>query len=384
MQVTQLATPQVLVDSAKLFANLDRMQAAVSARGLRLRPHAKTHKSPVIARWQVERGAVGICCAKLREAEVFVDAGIRDVRIAYPVNPANGSFLLSLMDRARISIVIDHPTVAEAWSDFMHRHGRTLDVLIKVDVGFHRCGIDPVAPTAMTFVRRIAQLPGLKLGGLLSHAGQGYGAASEKELAAIARTEAETLHALGESARRDGIAIEEVSVGATPTARFSLTQRGITEMRPGNYPYLDRMQLSLGAAQLSDCAFTVLGTVVSKPAADRLILDCGSKTLGSDPCRGFAAAALVSDGAASGTGYGLVFPDPEATSTEPSLLVERLSEEHAVVRVLSGRTRLEPGDLVRVLPNHACVVANLADCVRLVDGLEVVATLPVAARGRNT
>src|SRR5215203_3213414 len=117
------------------------MQAAATERGIRLRPHAKTHKSPVVARWQIERGAVGICCAKLGEAEVFADAGIKDIRIPYPLHPANADRLIALAQRARISFIVDHEAVAAAWSRALHAVAVNVDVLVKVDVGFHRCGI---------------------------------------------------------------------------------------------------------------------------------------------------------------------------------------------------------------------------------------------------
>ena len=372
MRLTELRTPQVLIERSRLESNIARMQAAAEARGRRLRPHAKTHKSPIVARMQIERGAVGICCAKLGEAEVFAAAGVGDIRLPYPVNPSNADRVLALMDRAAISIIVDHPAVARGWSDAMRRAGRTLDVLIKVDVGFHRCGIDPGAPGALAFVREVAALPGLRLRGLLSHAGHGYHATSVEELRQIARTESAIHARLAAAAREAGIAIDEISVGATPTARFSLDQPGLTEMRPGNYVYFDRSQVALGAAALADCALSVMAIVVSQPVADRLILDCGSKTLSSDAARGFGKPA----------GYGAVFPDLEADTPDDTLLVERLSEEHATVRVTSGSTKLQPGDRVRVLPNHSCVVSNLVDSVWLVEGMQVVDTLPVAARGR--
>jgi D-serine deaminase-like pyridoxal phosphate-dependent protein len=372
VRVTELPTPRVLVDEARLGANLDRMQAQASRHGLRLRPHAKTHKSPTIARWQIERGAVGICCAKLGEAEVFVEAGLRDIRLAYPILPSHASRVVALMDRAQISLILDHPRVAEGWSAAMVRAGRRLDVLVKVDVGFHRCGIDPDPGRAVGWLQRLAALPGLRLRGLLSHAGHAYQARSEDELAAIAAEEARLLGALVEAARRGGVGLEEVSVGATPTARYSVCQRGLTEIRPGNYVFFDRSQVGLGAARLEDCALTVLATVVSKPASDRLVLDCGSKTLSADAARGFVPPP----------GYGLVLADLEASVPDETLVIERLSEEHAVVRATRGATRLEPGDLVRVLPNHACVVVNLVDELCLVDGLRLVERLPVAARGK--
>jgi D-serine deaminase-like pyridoxal phosphate-dependent protein len=374
--LSDLPTPQVLIDHTRAMNNIARVQALAAGAGVQLRPHAKTHKSPVVARWQIDAGAAGIACAKVGEAEVFVGAGIENIRLPYPVNPANAPRLLALMDRATISIIVDHPAVVRGWSDAMRLAGRTLDVLVKVDVGFHRCGIDP-GGDALGFLQTVASLPGLKLRGLLSHAGHAYHAASEDDLRAIAGQEAEMLAGLKARAAASGIAVDEISVGATPTLRFSAGQPGITELRPGNYVYFDRTQLALGAASLDDCALTVLATVVSKHDG-RIILDCGSKTLTNDQARGIVPAA----------GYGAVLSGESdaldyAREIDETLTIERLSEEHATVRV-TGATRLEPGDRVRVVPNHSCVVSNLVDVVRLVDGDTVIDTLPVAARGRIT
>src|SRR3989441_10865173 len=259
MQLADLPTPQVLIDHPRLVRNIQTAQTLATSAGLKLRPHAKTHKSPIIARWQIERGAVGVCCAKLGEAEVFVAAGIDNIRLPYPVNPVNASRLLALRDRASISIIVDHLDVARGWSDAMARAGRTLDVLIKVDVGFHRCGIDP-ASDALGFITSVASLRGLTLRGLLSHAGHAYHAASDDEMCAIAQQEAETLVGLRDAASRAGIPLDEISVGATPSLRFSVRQTGLTEVRPGNYVYFDRTQVSLGAASLDDCALTIMAT----------------------------------------------------------------------------------------------------------------------------
>jgi D-serine deaminase-like pyridoxal phosphate-dependent protein len=371
MKLTDLPTPQVLIDHRRARRNIERVQTLAAAAGMAVRPHAKTHKSPVVASWQIERGATGICCAKVGEAEVFAAAGIINIRLPYPVNPSNAARVIALMDRATISIIVDHLSVARGWSDAMQRAGLVLDVLIKVDVGFHRCGIDPSA-RPMDFITSVASMKGLRLRGLLSHAGHGYHATSEHDLRQIAGHEAELLASLKEQATAAGISIEETSVGATPTLRFSLHQKGVTELRPGNYVYFDRTQVSLGAATLDDCALTVLATVVTKHDG-RIILDCGSKTLTNDGARGISAA----------TGYGAVLVgDGESPRTiDESLTIERLSEEHATVRVAASTT-LEPGDRVRVVPNHSCVVSNLVDAVRLVEDDRVVETLPIAARGR--
>lgn len=372
MTLATLRTPAVLVDQQALERNIERMQAAADSARVRLRPHAKTHKSVDIARIQIARGAAGICCAKLGEAEVFAEAGIQDIRLPYPLNPANASRLISLLDRTRLSFIVDHLDVAREWSRVLTAAGRTVDVLVKVDVGFHRCGIDPEAAGAAEFVARVADLPGLTFRGLLSHAGHAYGAASQSDTAAIASAEARVLRALRDRVAQAGVTVEEISVGATPTAKFSMREEGITEVRPGNYVYYDRTQVELGAASWEDCALTVLSRVVGRPAPDRIILDAGSKTLTTDLAKGFGDVS----------GYGAILESLDSPRPDPGLLVERLSEEHATVRVRGGASSLAPGDLVRLVPNHSCVVSNLMDAVWLVNGNDAVDRVDISARGR--
>lgn len=371
--LADIRTPRVCVDRARLAANIAAMAGTADRAGVRLRPHAKTHKSPVIARMQIAAGAVGICCAKLGEAEVFAEAGIADIRLPYPVQPSNADRVLALMDRATVSIIVDDLAVARGWSDAMTRAGRTLDTLVKVDVGFHRCGVNPDRPDVLTIIREIAALPGLDFKGLLSHAGQSYGAGSVAELETIAVKEAGILMRLAADIRRAGRPVAELSVGATPTARFITRQAGMTEMRPGNYVFFDRTQVGLKSARLDDCALFVAATVVSRPSSGRVVFDAGSKVLTSDTLRGFG----------NPTGHGLVYAALDATAPDSSIAIERLSEEHAVARVLPG-CPLRPGDRVRILPNHSCPVTNLADELLLVEGTTVIDTLPVAARGRSS
>jgi D-serine deaminase-like pyridoxal phosphate-dependent protein len=377
MTLQDVPTPAVLIEQPRVLDNIDRMQEAADRRGIRMRPHAKTHKSPVVARWQIDRGAIGICCAKLGEAEVFAEAGFTDIRVPYPLNPVNAPRVQHLLERTNLSFVVDHPEVARGWSAAMAAAGRVVEVLIKVDVGFHRCGIDPDPATALPFIKTVASLPGLTLKGLLSHAGHAYHASSEDGLRKIAEAEAHTLHSLATRAREEGVQIEELSAGATPTARYSLQQDWLTEYRAGNYVYFDRTQIALGAASIDSCALTVLATVVSKPAEDRIVLDCGSKTLAADGARGFMPVP----------GHGSVFRSialRPGLRPDNDLLVERLSEEHATVRVISGTTTLAPGDRVRVIPNHSCVVSNLFDAVWLTEADRVLGEMRVAARGRVT
>jgi len=365
-------TPYPVLSSSRLAANIARMQTLANHAKVRLRPHAKTHKSPVIARMQLDAGAVGICCAKLSEAAVFADAGIPDIRIPYPVSPSNADRVLALMERVRLSIIVDDPDVAADWSGAMTRAGKVLDILVKVDVGTHRCGVNPEAPDLVNTMTRIARLPGLSFRGLLSHAGHTYSADSPFALAAIVAQETKIMTGLAKGLRDSGVAVDEISVGATPSASLVPTQRGITEMRPGNYVFLDRTQVGLGSATYENCALFVVATVVSRPAPDRAILDCGSKTLTSDGARGFADLP----------GYGAVFLSSNENQPDSSIVIERVSEEHAICRVPPS-SPLRPGDRVRVLPNHACTVTNLTDRLWMSNDAGALVPLTVAARGRN-
>ena len=371
--ISALPTPIVAIDHARLRDNIQTMQALAQKAGVGLRPHTKTHKSPQIAKWQLEAGAIGVCCAKLGEAEVLADAGITDIRLPYPVNPVNASRVLALLGRGvTLSIIVDDLDVAREWSSKMVAASRKLNVLVKVDVGFHRCGIDPHSPQALSIVQEVAGLAGLSFRGLLSHAGQAYNVASLEELGDVAAKEIAILRTLAGAARAASVEVAEISVGSTPTARFITIQDGVTEMRPGNYVFFDRTQYGLLSAKLENCAMSIVSTVVSRPAPARVVFDAGSKTLTSDGARAFGAAA----------GHGLVYSDLESTVPDPSIMIERLSEEHSVARVLPTN-RLKPGDRVRIIPNHACTVTNLADQLLLVDGLRVLERIPVAARGKN-
>lgn len=381
MTLNDIRTPFAFIDAARVRANIQTMAQRADAARVKLRPHAKTHKSIEIAQWQIGAGAIGICCAKLGEAEVFADAGIADIRLPYPINPINADRVIALLAKTKLSIIVDDVDVAKGWSAAMTAAGKTLDVLVKVDVGFHRCGINPAAVDAAERVAFVASLPGLNFRGLLSHAGHAYHAGSEMELEHIAVREAEILRDLATQVAAMGVKVDEISVGSTPTARFIDKQVAIpaalpdapafipTEMRPGNYVFLDRTQTGLGAATLDTAAMFIAATVVSRPAPDRVILDCGAKTLALDGARGFSAMP----------GHGLVIL---ADGTpDPTLVIERLSEEHATVKA-TAPTRLRIGDRVRVLPNHSCVVTNLMDELVVAEGETVAGRIRVAARGR--
>jgi len=358
--IEDLPTPAVLVDLDVVERNIARQAERARAAGVRLRPHAKTHKSPEIARMQLAAGAAGISLAKTSEAEVFAAEGFDDIFIAYPVvGSGKAERLLALADRLRLAVGTDSVEGARALARVFHSAGRTLDVLLKVDVGYHRVGVLP--ENALAIARSLAELPGIALRGLFTHAGQVYQAESPEAVAAIGKHEGDTLAATGAALRQAGLSIDEISVGSTPSARHAMRASGVTECRPGNYVFHDGSQVALGTCAREDCAMTVLATVVSVPAPDRSVVDAGSKTLSTDPLR------------PRPDGHGLILGSGSR--------LRSLSEEHGVLRIEAGDS-FRVGERVRILPNHACVVSNLHDRLYGVRAGRVETEIRVSARGR--
>jgi D-serine deaminase-like pyridoxal phosphate-dependent protein len=358
--IEDLPTPAVLVDLDVLERNIARQAERARKAGVRLRPHAKTHKCPEIARMQLAAGAAGISLAKTSEAEVFAAAGFDDIFIAYPiVGAGKAERLLALSDRLRLAVGCDSLEGALGLSNVFHAAKRRLDVLLKIDVGYHRVGVLP--ESAAVIACRIAELPGISLRGIFTHAGQVYQAETPQAVAQIGRHEGETLVETAAALRQAGVAVEEVSVGSTPSARHSMQIAGVTECRPGNYVFHDGSQVALGTCVPEDCAMTIVATVVSVPAPDRAVVDAGSKTLSQDSLR------------PRPNGHGLIL----GARTR----LQSLSEEHGVARVEDGDS-FRVGQRVRILPNHACVVSNLHDRLYGVRAGRVETEFRIAARGR--
>lgn len=356
-----LDTPAVVIDLDVVERNIGRMAAWAKDAGVALRPHAKTHKSDRIGRLQLAAGARGLSLAKVGEAEAFVERGFADLFIAYPVvGPEKARRLLALNEKARIAVGIDSVAGARSLSDTFVDAGQRLDVSIKVDCGYHRVGVAPAE--VLPLARVVGDLRGLRLRGIFTHAGHGYGGDTPAAIADTGTGEGRTMTDVAARLRAAGFEIEQVSVGSTPTAPYAMKAPDVNECRPGNYVYHDATQVSLGTCSLEDCAMTIVATVVStSAAANQAVVDAGSKTLSTDPLR----PRLGGHGWLLGT----------------KSRVSRLSEEHGVVDVAAG-DRFEVGQRVRILPNHACVVSNLHDRLYGVRGDSVEEILPIIARGR--
>lgn len=340
-------TPYIMIDLAQLQENIKAMAEFASARGLKLRPHVKAHKIPEIARMQIAAGATGITVAKLGEAEVMFAAGIDDILVAYPlIGAVKLQRARNLLEQGcKLTFLVDSSVGAKALNELAFPGG--VDVLVKVDSGLGRCGFLP-GRDLEDFVQWLIILPNLNFKGLLTHAGHAYGCQDPKAVEVVGRQEGELMVSAARSLRSKGIPVQEVSIGSTPTARWGGAVAGVTEIRPGNYVFYDATQVALGVAEPKQCSLRVRSTVVSRPASHRAIIDAGAKVLALD--RGAHGGGAVQ-------GYGLL--------ANENWVLSRLSEEHGVVE---GRDLPEIGEMVEIIPNHACPVINLADAVRVSDG----------------
>lgn len=344
-----LDTPAVLIDLDRVQANLKRAQAYADEHGLKLRPHIKTHKLVRFALLQQELGAVGITCQKLGEAEVMADAGIVCIFLPYNIVGAQKlARLVALARRVHLSVTADSPETVEGLAQAFAGEP-ALSVLVECDTGMGRCGVQ-TPEAAVELARTIEAAPGLSFKGLMTYPAAGQ---VESNTAWLARAKQALIDA--------NLAPEIVSNGGTPDLWRAHEVSSATEHRPGTYIYLDRFQVGKGVGTLDECALTVLATVVSRPTADRAVIDAGSKALTSD--------TLGLDG------FGLVLGYPEA-------VIRTLSEEHGTIDLSACGARPHIGERLRIVPNHACVVSNLFDRVTLVSGDTVLETQWVDARGR--
>jgi len=361
-KLEHVETPALVVDLARLRANIAGMSTSVRDRGLALRPHVKTHKCLEIAAMQREAGAAGLTVATLSEAEVFAAAGFDDLFVAYPVVPsgAKGERLRRLLDRVRLAVGVD--SAAGAAVVARAAQGRPARVVLEIDSGQHRTGVAP--PDAVSLAEACAALR-LDVEGVFTHGGHSYAGPDAPRAAAIdegaALTDARTRLVAA------GFRVDVVSAGSTPTTGGE-RPTAVTEERPGSYVFHDRQQLGLGACREEQVALTVAATVVSTHRG-RFVVDAGSKALASDRPSWLDGHGTVVDARGSS--------GPGSTGGT----VVSVSEHHGIVE---GST-LPPavGDVVRIVPNHVCTVVNLFEEYVVTEAGRVVDRWPVAARGRN-
>ena len=347
----EYGTPCAVIDRDRVERNIARIQKACEAAGVANRPHIKTHKSPLLAKMQIAAGASGITCQKLGEAEVMAEAGIDDILISYNlIGDEKMARLGALQRKANMTVAADNSTVIAGLTKAAETSGRPLPVVVECDTGRKRAGVETPAE-AVRLAREIAASKGLVFALFMLYPTEtGWAEAQRFYDEALAGVRAQSQE------------VKMVSTGGTPNMKNVGKLKGATEHRPGTYIYNDRMQVAAGVATWDDCALNIYSTVVSRAAPERGILDAGSKTLTSDPGGGL-------------DGFGLILEHPEAR-------IARFAEEHGFLDLSRSNTRPNVGDVVRIVPNHVCVVVNMMDEVVMVRGDEILGVLPVAARGK--
>lgn len=361
-EMERLSTPAVVVDLDRAENNIKKMAEQAGKYGIRHRPHIKTHRSGYLASLQMKYGCCGITAAKLGEAETMADCGMKDIFIAYPIIGEDKiKRLLDLDSRVKISTIINSLQGAKALSQAFEKNGKQISVLIEVDGGLNRGGVRPMEPT-LEFARRVRGLKGLKIQGLMYYGGLIYDSRDIEEVKEACKKERDELVHTARLLKQDGFAMDILSAGSSFSGKFPELLEGITEIRSGHYLFNDCGQLDIGLAKPEDCALTVTTTVAAKPDDQVVICDVGTKSLTSDTCH-------------HRPGYGYVVEYPE-------LEIYSLNEEHAFVRS-RGQNPLNIGDKISIIPNHACVVTNLAEKVYGFRNGRLDRIIPTEARGKS-
>jgi D-serine deaminase-like pyridoxal phosphate-dependent protein len=345
------STPAVVIDLDRVERNIARVQGLCEAAGVAHRPHIKTHKSPLLAKMQVAAGAKGITCQKLGEAEVMVEGGLDDILISYNLLGEEKLGRLGvLLKQARVSVCADNLATIAGLPRAAEIGGRALGVLVECDTGRKRAGVE-TAREAVQLAQAIAAQRGLCFAGFLFYPPE----------QAWPQTQAFYDEAV-QGVRELGLEPRMVSTGGTPNLINMGKLAGATEHRAGTYIFNDRMMLACGAAREEDLALNVFTTVVSRAAPERGILDAGAKT-------------LTADGGGLDDGFGMILEYPQAK-------ISAFAEEHGFLDLTRSNARPRVGEVVRVVPNHVCVVVNMVERMIAVRGDRIVDVLPVAARGR--
>lgn len=351
--IYDIPTPALIVDVAALDRNIARMAAFFADGPCRLRPHFKAHKTPAIARRQLAAGScVGITCATVGEAEVVKDC-CDDLLLANEiVSPGKCARVAALARDHAVTVAVDSIAGIEALAGAARSAGVTLGVLVDVNVGQGRCGVEPGVP-AVALARRVASTAGLTLRGVMGYEGHLQPLRDRAERETRTRAAMQDLVDTAGSIRAGGMPCEIVSSGGTGTYDISGRVVGVTEIQAGSYALMDTDYGKVGVP--FEPAFFVLGTIVSRPAPERCVADCGHKSTTKD--HGHPSVKGVS-----------------------GATVTALNDEHAVIAVPASST-LSIGDRVQLIPSHTDPTANLHDVFYAVEGERVVDVWPIAARG---
>jgi D-serine deaminase-like pyridoxal phosphate-dependent protein len=359
MDLTDLETPALVLDRARLASNVERMRSRLEALGVPLRPHVKTAKSIDVVRLAVEGQPGGITVSTLREAEYFLDHGFSDILYAVGIVPSKLPHVAALQRRGgEITLILDSVEMAEAVAREAEALGTAFPVLIEVDSDGGRAGVAAGDVDRLVEIGRIlAGARGTELRGVMTHAGLSYGCRSAEALRAHSEQERSRAVAAAEALRAAGLPAPVVSVGSTPGALFAERLDGVSEVRAGVYMFMDLVMADLGVCAEEEIALSVLATVIGhRRDLGYLLVDAGGLALSKD-----------SGPALEKPGYGRLWD--AATGLPLGLEIASTNQEHGLVPAGDGDFRRLPiGSQVRIAPNHACMTAAAHERYHVVDG----------------
>ena len=363
---SEIDTPALLVDYDIMMDNILSMQAKANRFGVGLRPHTKTHRSPEFAKMQMDAGAIGITVAKVGEAEVMAAHGLKNIFIANEiVGISKLQRIRNLHEQIDIALGVDDIFQVDQLEQVFEGASRPIRVLIEIEVGENRSGViekDKFIP----LVKHILSKKNVLLTGVFSHEGQSYSSASPEDcMRECLDCQRRTLE-FAELARALGARIDTVSIGSTPSLLVADILDGVTEIRPGTYILMDNSQAG-GIDDYSHCAASVLGTVISKPTADRIITDTGAKAL---------TAQQRKKGICANQGLGYV-------KGSDHVHLSGVFDEHGIIYSQQLSQQLKIGDKIEIIPNHICPVCNLYDTLYLVSQGKVIREVEIACRGKS-
>jgi D-serine deaminase-like pyridoxal phosphate-dependent protein len=367
MRLVDLPTPCLVLDRQRLQRNIARMSERARALGVTLRPHMKTAKSAKVAEL-IHGGPGPITVSTLAEAAYFLAAGFQDMVYAVGIVPAKLPAVAALQERgARLTLVTDNVPVARAVAEQSRALKAKLTVLIELDVGEGRAGVDPGGPELLEIARALTASSNVTLAGVLAHAGHSYACDGLSDIELVAEDEREGAVRAATRLRDAGFPTPVVSIGSTPTALMARDLSGVTEIRPGNFVFFDLFQSGLGCCREDDIAVSVLASVTGHHRGrNHLLIDAGglalSKDVGANPRR-------------PGTGYGAICM-PVGSGPLNGLSVLAVHQEHGVVAQAGGLDAIDPlpfdrfpvGSRLRVLPNHICMTAAMYQTYYVTDG----------------
>ena len=359
-------TPAILIDYDIMMENIRAMQSKANQYHVNLRPHIKTHRMPELAKLQMKEGAYGITVAKVGEAEVMAQNGLNNIFIANEIVGISKLERIRELNRTiNIRIGVDNEYQVDQLEEVFKAEKKSIEVLIEFEVGENRSGVitDDQLINLAAYIKNKKKVI---LKGVFSHEGHSYKAKNIEECIRVSHESQERTLRAGNIVRGLGIDIDTISIGATPSLMHTGIIKGITEIRPGTYIFMDVGQGS-GINDFSKCAATVLATVISKPTEERVVLDAGAKALTSQN---------RSEGICSTNGYGLV-------KESNNIRLSGVFDEHGLINDKQFRKYIEIGDKVEIIPNHICPTCNLYEKAYLVSKGEVLKEIPILCRGKS-